>query len=301
MTLFALVLALSCVTQGVLVVDPDTGVEVDSGTDVDTDTHTDTDTDTDSGSLDDTADLFREAPEVYSVVLRELADDLIEVSVLMDDADSDLPGGELRVMRDGVEAFVFDIPADLASWNGTVATVTLPIVDSCRHGSSVSVTASVSDAADLASNEEVGVLQLSGRSVRVTENTATGYPWSEIGSIDDLPVWVCGDIDQTNPVLTPGFPWVPVLPADEDLLWFEIEQDGHRRFDLTWANPSADYDVFLVRTDGVTPIMVAAGNNHAGDQPDSTLTNLFAAATYRLAVTGWDGPAGAWTLKISRP
>ena len=81
--------------------------------------------------------------------------------------------------------------------------------------------------------------------------------------------------------------------ADIDFMKFSVDRKGPYDITLDWTETSADYDLFLL-AEG--PVTLASGTTIT--YGESVSFNLEAGTSYFLAVAGWEGAAGAWSIRI---
>lgn len=84
--------------------------------------------------------------------------------------------------------------------------------------------------------------------------------------------------------------------GDIDVFRFFIDTPGQALLTLSWDRPSADVDLFLMVT-GPETLTSAATSAH----PETLSWTLTADTYYYVAVAGWSGSPGDWSLRIERP
>ncbi len=285
---FALVIGSTTACGGVgletLQYGADSGVENLSGDDDDDD---DDDDDTDPTGGDDSGpDLpTPESPSIDDMALLE-GPATVDVTLLLSDPDDDLFGGQI-VLATSAGSDSYTIPDDLSSWSNNVASISLARSD-CDAGSTVSVSAYVSD---FLGNDSAAVsdsLRLSGTAVSVGE---VGDQWGENDNIGGLSpgTQICGNIYQATNNGADQY------TGDIDWIQFQAGQSGQYVFSMTWAQTSSDYDIALYSSTGAG---IAGSVTDGTAQPESFNATLSQGESYILRVGGWSGSPGTYLIDI---
>ena len=260
----------------------DSGVENLSGDDDDDD-----DDDTDPTGGDDSGpDLpTPESPSIDDLTLTE-GPDSVDVVLLLSDPDDDLFGGEV-VLATSSGTNRYAIPDELSSWSNNVATISLSRSD-CDAGTTVSVSAYVSDAFGNDSAAVSDSLRLSGTSVSVSE---VGDQWGDHDNIGGLSpgTQICGNIYQATNNGADQY------TGDIDWIQFQAGQSGQYVFSMTWDDAGSDYDIALYSSTGTG---IAGSVTDGTTQPESFNASLTQGESYVLRVGGWSGSPGMYVVDV---
>ncbi len=216
------------------------------------------------------------APVVEDIAVTEDGDLL--VSATLTDPDDDLEGGSLAVVVDGV-ALSAAVPGELDAWDGTIATVSVPLSPCTQRGRDLPVLATATDAAGNTGPTASTTAVPEGVGYTLLE---TGAAATDLGLVPTV-TSICGDIAEAD---NDGV----VVTGDLDTLHFEPAVSGFWTLTLTW-DQSADYQ--LVVTD------LASGVATRGDTGTVGLEELLVELT--ATVEGWLGDPGPWTLELRGP
>ena len=261
----------------------DSGVEKTINEDDDDDD--DDDTDPTSGDDSGPSQPTPESPVIDDMALVE-SSSTVDVNLLLSDPDDDLFGGQV-VLATSSGSESYSIPDGLASWSNNVATIQLAR-SSCDAGSTVKVSAYVTDALGNDSAPETDSLRLSGTAVSVGE---VGDQWGQADNIGGLSpgTQICGNIYQASNNGADQY------TGDIDWIQFQAGQSGQYVFSLTWAETGSDYDIALYSATGAG---LAGSVTDGTAQPESFNATLTQGESYVLRVGGWSGSPGTYLVDV---
>jgi len=226
-----------------------------------------------------------QSPTITDLTLSE-SNATIDVDLTLSDPDDDLVGGQVVIATNsGTQTFT--IPTDLSGWSNNVASVRLDR-ESCDAGTTVSVSAYVSDTLGNDSAAASDSLHLSGSSATASE---IGDLWGDNQNVGGLtpPMQICGDI------YLAANDGVDAYAGDIDWIQFQAGTSGQHVFSLTWDSTVSDYDLALYESTGVG---IAGSVTDGTTQPESFSANLTQGNSYVLRVGGWSGEAVDYVVDI---
>jgi hypothetical protein len=222
-----------------------------------------------------------ENPVVDSFSVSE-TESKVRMDFSISDADKDMLGGSVEV-KIGSATSSYSFPDDLMRDGG--ATFLLFDKGGFTANQQTQCTLSAIDKSGLRSEPANALFTLSSSTLQVPENGDSASDITDMGAL-------------VPPVNITGSMWGAgnsggLYNADLDFMSFSLPTTKTYTFTLTWTPTSADYDLHLVEGTGTT-LAYSTGNG----QPEIITYSLSGNTLYYIAVAGWDGGAGTWTLKI---
>jgi hypothetical protein len=86
--------------------------------------------------------------------------------------------------------------------------------------------------------------------------------------------------------------------GDEDFYLFEVAAAGTLTASLDWEASASDYDFILIRVVGAGLEVIDGYAGATGAQPENTSATVDPGETYGIAVFGWSGSPGAYTVDV---
>jgi hypothetical protein len=209
--------------------------------------------------------------------------DKVRFFFTLDDEDDNMTGGNVTLRFDTVASQIYVYP-DQVGGSGKSRSlawaVDLFAVDAPHFGYLQAV-----DSAGNASGESLAVF------IRPTwraASTETGDTFSKAGSVGavTVPGLITGELSAAS---NNGSDYT----GDVDFVRFTVPQSGERTLLLTWDDPSADFDLFLMSA-GPTDIASSATTAF----PERLSAGFTGNIEYTVAIAGWAGGGAAWNLRI---
>lgn len=222
-------------------------------------------------------------PTITALTIEEV-DDRVRFTFTVDDQDGDMRGGGATVEVGGVATVSYSIPDQVVSSGANTYYVAWK-QDLFSPEQTYNCAVWVHDQSGNTSNTLSDTYARSAWSASVTEKGDEFGDVSGVGLVQ-TPAVIAGDIYKAG---NDGADYT----ADIDFVKFRVEQSRSYRLTLTWEQSSADYDLYLMES-GVSVLASSATYS----TPERVTYSLQAATDYYLAVAGWSGPAGAWTVRI---
>lgn len=233
-------------------------------------------TPTDTGPVDP-------IPKLTSFTVEEV-EDRVRFTFVIEDGDDNLRGGSATVEVSGLNTVSYAIPNQVVSAGNDTYYVAWK-QDLFTPEQTYSCAVWAYDQSGNSSNTLTETYARSAWSASVTEKGDELGDASGVGLVQ-TPGVISGDIDKAS---NDGV----AHTGDIDFVKFRVESSRSYRITLTWAESAADYDLYLMQAGPVTL------DSSAGYQSPERITYTLQAATdYFLAIAGWSGPAGDWTVRI---
>jgi hypothetical protein len=267
----------------------------DTGTPVGGDTELDTsDTDRvdsglgkpgkdDTGKDTDTEPPDEDKPPIIPAFSASEEETKVRFIFVVEDPNDDMGGGKVEISVDGTKQS-WAYPGGVQWSDGGTAFVVWDLEDfppekatTCRM-----------IATDYTGLESEPVTTTFTRSAWTTEITEAGDRPADavgIGRVDP-PGTINGNMYATG---NDGYNFT----ADIDYVKFRLARSGTFSFTLSWDEASGDYDLYLMDAD-LNVINSAA----TYDFPEELGATLDADTDYYVAVAGWDGPGGNYSIRI---
>jgi hypothetical protein len=182
-----------------------------------------------------------------------------------------------------------DIPGGLDTWSGTSGTLLVSTPGGGCGGGSYDLSGTVVDVLGArSSTASDSVTTSGGAGVTVTEVGDTGSDIQEIGTLA-APTLLCGNAWGAGNNGTE-------YTYDYDLVHFTVSGSGPWTFELTWAEPTGDYDLHLYDALGY----IADYSEQDGPTQPEVIADwyVFSSEEYYLGVGAWSGGAGDWTVEV---
>ncbi len=231
------------------------------------------------------------APQLESFDLSERsADSTIHIAFEASDDDGDLSGGVADLTLGG-QSYSFDIPGDLDDYsvNGTSRFH----IDGSHlsGGETVNGVLTLEDAAGHPSNSLTDslTLEITSQTYNVQEIGDTENQTQSLGVIE-LPAILEGDIYRAS---NDGYSYT----GDIDFVEFRVSATTPAQFTLTWDASGSDYDLHLLVNGNTEAQSVQDG----AAQPETFTRTLQPGTNYVVAIAGWNGNSGDYTLVIDSP
>ncbi|MBK9369372.1 MAG: hypothetical protein IPN01_24255 [Deltaproteobacteria bacterium] len=208
--------------------------------------------------------------------------DKVRFFFTLDDEDDNMTGGSVTLRFDAIASQTYAYP-DQVGGSGKSRSLTWAVelfaVDTPHLGFLQAV-----DSVGNASGETSAVF------IRPTwraATTETGDTFGKAGSVGavNLPGLITGELSAAS---NNGSDYT----GDVDFVRFTVPQSGERTLLLTWDDPSADFDLFLMSA-GPTDLVSSATTAF----PSGSSFALTGNVEYTVAIAGWAGGA-AWNLRI---
>lgn len=201
----------------------------------------------------------------------------------VDDADNDLNGGSARVEIGG-QVVDYAWPNDV-KWTDGGTSFVLWDLDEFAPEDTVTARLIVEDSAGHESAPKTTQFTRSTYTKTVSEGGDLLEDATGLGQIT-LPATITGDLYATG---NDG----SAFTGDIDFMKFSVDRTGPVDITLTWTEAAGDYDLYLL-AEG--PVTLQASATY--DYPETVSHSLQRDTSYFVAVAGWDGPAGAWSIRI---
>lgn len=255
----------------------DTRIEPDSGDPLPDDT----------GTTDDTEEPPQDDPPEISglSVTERTADQVLRVTFEGHDPDGDLDGGQARLTVDGVTT-TYRIPNELDLWVPQGESRVDVSAAGMDPGQTVGVSLVLVDAGGHASAPATTTVGLAGCTENLPENGDDVANVTALGRLD-LPARVFGNVYRTG---NNGSTYT----GDVDWFSFTAASSDRVTLSLAWTAAAGDYDIFVY--EGTRPVGVSAEEGTV--QPEVVTLSTTSGTTYSVAVGGWSGPTGDYTVDI---
>ena len=222
-------------------------------------------------------------PPVITAFAAAEEDSKVRFAFGLEDPDEDLNGGDVRVDCDGTQVD-YAYPGEMRWTDGGSPFVLWELTD-FEPEETVSCRLRASDGAGNEASPKTTDFTRASFIREVTESGDTQGTSEGIGRIP-LPATIRGDLYATG---NNGYNFT----EDIDFVKFSVTDGGNRDITLNWTETSGDYDLYLLISGAET---LAASATY--DYPESVSYKLEADTTYFIAVAGWSGPPGDWTVRI---
>ncbi|MCP4809534.1 MAG: hypothetical protein GY913_07445 [Proteobacteria bacterium] len=207
----------------------------------------------------------------------------VRFAFAVDDADNDLNGGSARV-EIGASIVEYAWPSEIR-WTDGGSPFVLWELDEFSPENTVTATLIVQDAAGHNSQAKTTDFTRSSWTRSVSESGDLLEDAVGLGQIE-TPATITGDLYGTG---NDG----ALYTSDLDFMKFSVDRKGPYDITLTWTETAADYDLYLLAEGPVT-----IANAATYDYPETVSYSLESNTSYFLAVGGWDGRSGAWSIRI---
>lgn len=209
--------------------------------------------------------------------------DKVRFFFTLDDEDDDMTGGYVSLRFDSVASQTYTYPEQVGG-SGKSRSLTWAVelfaVDVPHFGYLQAV-----DVVGNASGESTAVF------IRPTwraATTETGDTFSKSGSVGavTVPGLITGELSAAS---NNGADYT----GDVDFVRFTVPQSREHTLLLTWDDPTADFDLFLLSA-GPTDL----GSSATTAFPERLSFALTGNVEYTVAIAGWAGGGAAWNLRI---
>ncbi|MCK6522171.1 hypothetical protein L6R49_12095 [Myxococcota bacterium] len=209
--------------------------------------------------------------------------DKVRFFFTLDDEDDDMTGGSVSLRFDSVASQSYLYP-DQVSGSGKSRSlawsVDLFAVDVPHFG--------YLQAVDSVGNSSGEIAAVFIRPTWRSATTETGDTFSKAGSVGavTVPGLITGELSAAS---NNGSDYT----GDVDFVRFTVPQSREHTLLLTWDDPTADFDLFLMSS-GPTDLASSATTGF----PERINASLTGNVEYTVAIAGWAGGGGAWNLRI---
>ncbi len=267
---------------------PDSDTPLGGDTELDTSEVDPVDTGLDKPDKDDTGkdtepDPGGDSPPVIPAFSASEEETKVRFIFVVEDPDEDMPGGKVEISVDG-DTQSWAYPSGVQWSDGGTAFVVWDLDDfppekatTCRM-----------IATDLRGNESQPSTTTFTRSSWTTSVTEAGDRPADavgIGRVDP-PGTINGNMYATG---NDGYSFT----ADIDYVKFRLARSGTFSFTLSWDEAAGDYDLYLMDAD-----LEVINSAATYDFPEELGASLDADTDYFIAVAGWDGPGGNYSIRI---